>query len=64
MFKVFTGNSNEPLARDICRHLSVPLGNAKVRTFSDGEVMVEIGENVRGVMSMSFSQHPLRQIIT
>lgn len=44
MFKVFTGNSNEPLARDICRHLSVPLGNAKVRTFSDGEVMVEIGE--------------------
>lgn len=48
MFKVFTGNSNEPLARDICRHLSVPLGNAKVRTFSDGEVMVEIGENVRG----------------
>ncbi len=48
MFKVFTGNSNEPLAHDICRHLSVPLGNAKVRTFSDGEVMVEIGENVRG----------------
>jgi ribose-phosphate pyrophosphokinase len=48
MFKVFTGNSNEPLARDICRHLSVPLGNAKVRRFSDGEVMVEIGENVRG----------------
>ena len=48
MFKVFTGNSNEPLALEICRHLSVPLGNAKVRTFSDGEVMVEIGENVRG----------------
>jgi ribose-phosphate pyrophosphokinase len=48
MFKVFTGNSNEPLARDICRHLSVSLGDAKVRTFSDGEVMVEIGENVRG----------------
>ncbi len=48
MYKVFTGNANEPLARDICRHLSVPLGNAKVRTFSDGEVMVEIGENVRG----------------
>ena len=48
MFKVFTGNSNEPLAHEICRHLSVPLGNAKVRTFSDGEVMVEIGENVRG----------------
>lgn len=48
MFKIFAGNSNESLARDICGHLSVPLGNAKVRTFSDGEVMVEIGENVRG----------------
>lgn len=48
MFKIFTGNANEPLARNICHHLAVPLGNAKVRTFSDGEVMVEIGENVRG----------------
>jgi len=48
MFKIFTGNANKPLARDICHHLAVPLGNAKVRTFSDGEVMVEIGENVRG----------------
>lgn len=48
MIKVFTGNSNEPLAREICKHLSVKLSEAKVRTFSDGEVMVEIGENVRG----------------
>ena len=48
MIKIFTGNANEPLAHDICRHLSGSLGNAKVRTFSDGEVMVEIGENVRG----------------
>jgi ribose-phosphate pyrophosphokinase len=48
MFKIFTGNSNEPLAREICQHLSVPLRKAKVKTFSDGEVLVEIGENVRG----------------
>ncbi len=48
MIKLFAGNSNEPLAQDICRHLSVELGSAKVRTFSDGEVMVELGENVRG----------------
>jgi len=48
MIKVFTGNSNEPLALEICKHLSVNLGDAKVRTFSDGEVMVEISENVRG----------------
>jgi ribose-phosphate pyrophosphokinase len=48
MIKIFAGNSNVPLARAICQHLSVPIGNAKVRTFSDGEVMVELGENVRG----------------
>lgn len=48
MIKVFTGNSNEPLAHDICRHLSVNIGNAKVKTFSDGEVLVEINDNVRG----------------
>lgn len=48
MIKVFAGNSNQPLANDICQHLNVSLGSAKVRTFSDGEVLVEIGENVRG----------------
>ncbi len=48
MIKIFAGNSNPPLAHDICRHLSVNLGNAKVKTFSDGEIMVEIGDNVRG----------------
>ncbi len=46
--KIFCGNANIPLAREICGQLSVPLGNAKVKTFSDGEIMVEIGENVRG----------------
>ncbi|MCK4622194.1 MAG: ribose-phosphate pyrophosphokinase [Desulfuromonadales bacterium] len=48
MIKIFAGTSNEPLAREICKHLSVELGDAKVRTFSDGEIMVEISENVRG----------------
>lgn len=48
MIKIFAGNSNQPLARDICQHLNVAMGNAKVKTFSDGEVLVEIGENVRG----------------
>ncbi|HEY3307074.1 MAG TPA: ribose-phosphate pyrophosphokinase [Desulfuromonadaceae bacterium] len=46
--RVFTGNSNPELAQKICDSLSVPLGNARVRTFSDGEVLIEIGENVRG----------------
>jgi len=46
--RVFSGNSNPVLAQKICDCLSVPLGSARVRCFSDGEVMVEIGENVRG----------------
>lgn len=46
--KIFTGNSNPVLAREICNHLSVPLAKAMVKSFSDGEIMVEIGENVRG----------------
>ncbi|BDV41790.1 ribose-phosphate pyrophosphokinase [Geotalea uraniireducens] len=46
--KVFSGNSNHELAEKICHNLSLPLGQAKVKTFSDGEVMVEISENVRG----------------
>src|SRR5689334_8030477 len=45
---VFTGNANPRLAEDVVRHLSINLGRAKVGRFSDGEVMVEILENVRG----------------
>ncbi|MEA1867785.1 MAG: ribose-phosphate pyrophosphokinase [Thermodesulfobacteriota bacterium] len=45
---IFTGNANPDLAQEICDYLSMPLGRASVRTFSDGEVYVEIGENVRG----------------
>ncbi len=45
---VFTGNANPELARTIVRHLDIPLGIATVGRFSDGETMVEIGENVRG----------------
>ena len=46
--KIFAGNSNLPLAQEICRHLKVVLGKAVVETFSDGESRVEIKENVRG----------------
>jgi ribose-phosphate pyrophosphokinase len=46
--QVFSGNSNRALAEDVCRTLKVPLGQAEVRRFSDGEVMVEIADNVRG----------------
>jgi ribose-phosphate pyrophosphokinase len=45
---VFTGNAHPRLAEDVVRHLNINLGRAKVGRFSDGEVMVEILENVRG----------------
>jgi len=45
---VFTGNANPQLAQDICNYLKLPLGKAVVGRFSDGEIMVEIMENVRG----------------
>jgi ribose-phosphate pyrophosphokinase len=45
---VFAGNANPKLASDVVSHLRIPLGRAKVGRFSDGEVMVEILENVRG----------------
>ncbi len=47
-FKVFAGNSNVALASRICEHLKRPLSKADVGRFSDGEIQVEIGENVRG----------------
>ncbi len=46
--KIFAGNSNPPLAEEISAYLKVPLGEAMVETFSDGESKVEIKENVRG----------------
>jgi len=45
---VFAGNANPQLANEIARRLNMPLGNAIVGQFSDGEVMVEVMENVRG----------------
>jgi ribose-phosphate pyrophosphokinase len=45
---VFTGNANAQLAQDIVNYLKMPLGKAVVGRFSDGEIMVEIMENVRG----------------
>lgn len=45
---VFTGNANPELAQRVVRHLDISLGNASVSKFSDGEVAVELLENVRG----------------
>src|SRR6187397_2046640 len=46
--RVFTGNANPKLAEAVCRHLKISLGRCVVGCLSDGEVMVELLENVRG----------------
>ncbi|MEW6603018.1 MAG: ribose-phosphate pyrophosphokinase [Nitrospirota bacterium] len=46
--KLFTGNSNKTLAQEIASVLHIPVGEATVSTFSDGEITVQINENVRG----------------
>src|SRR5580700_3857757 len=46
--KIFSGNSNKVLAEDICRHIGMPLGQATVTSFPDGETFVKINENIRG----------------
>lgn len=59
--KIFSGNSNPELAHQICDSLEIPLGRALVGTFSDGEIRVEIGENVRGadVFVIQSGAHPV-----
>jgi ribose-phosphate pyrophosphokinase len=68
--KVFSGNANRPLAEKICQYLQIPLGNAVVGTFSDGEISVEFQENVRGKdvyvvqpTSMPCNEHLLELLI-
>ncbi len=47
--KIFTGNSNPALAQELCQKMGIPLGNALVGCFSDGEINVQIVDNVRGM---------------
>jgi ribose-phosphate pyrophosphokinase len=47
-FKIFSGTANEPLADEVCNFLGMPRGQAMVKRFADGEVYVQIQENVRG----------------
>ncbi|MEO6773477.1 MAG: ribose-phosphate pyrophosphokinase [Kofleriaceae bacterium] len=46
---IFTGNANHALAEEICKFVEIPLGRCDVTHFADGEIYVEVGENVRGV---------------
>ena len=61
--KIFSGKSNPALAQEICSHLEIPLGDALISTFSDGEVMVQVNENVRGrdVFVVQSTSHPVNQ---
>lgn len=47
-FKIFAGSSNRALAEEICKSIGVPLGDATVNCFPDGESFVKINENIRG----------------
>ena len=60
---IFSGNANVPLAQEICDSLGVPLGQAVIKRFSDGEVWVEIDENVRGkdVFVVQSTSHPANE---
>lgn len=58
---IFSGNSNPLLTQKICEYLDMPLGGAKVKTFSDGEIQIEIDENVRAkdVFVVQSTCHPV-----
>ncbi len=60
-FWIFSGNSNPILAQKICDYLNMPMGGAKVSTFSDGEVQIEIEDNVRtkDVFIIQSTCHPV-----
>src|ERR671938_315509 len=45
---IFSGNSNKPLVKEICEYLEIEVGRCDVGKFSDGEIQIEIEENVRG----------------
>ena len=47
--KVLAGTSNPKLCRNIARHLKLKLVNTNIKRFADGEVYVEINENIRGI---------------
>ena len=48
-YKVFTGGANRALAEEICQNLGLPVGDATLGRFSDGEIYYQVNENVRGV---------------
>ncbi len=62
--KVFSGNANLKLAKEICAQMGTKLGEAEVGAFSDGEVFVSLYETVRGAMFSWSSPLAARSITT
>jgi ribose-phosphate pyrophosphokinase len=62
-FKIFSGSANRQLAEEICRFVGIPLGEARLQRFSDGEVYFQLLENVRGadVFLVQPTCHPVDQ---
>ena len=46
--RIFAGRNSKPLAEKVCRHLGMPLGDARTQVFPDGELLVKLEEDVRG----------------
>lgn len=47
-YKIFSGTANIDFSRQVAKFLGIPLSDASIKRFSDGEISVQIGENVRG----------------
>ena len=62
---IFSGRSNRPLAESICAEANVPLGNALIQTFSDGELWVKYSQNIRGadVFIIQSTQAPAENLM-
>jgi phosphoribosylpyrophosphate synthetase len=54
------GTANRPLADEIARHMGLPMGDATVKRFADGEIFVRINQNARGGMCSSSSRRRRR----
>jgi ribose-phosphate pyrophosphokinase len=59
-FKIFSGRANPELAHEICGVLNIPLGDMEVLTFPDGEIFIQINENVRGMDTFVIQPTALR----
>ena len=60
---IFALSASKGLAQEICDILDLPLGDCKVTKFADGEILVELGESVRGKDAVSYTHLTLPTIL-